>query len=59
MLGGGKKDGWYVEQKKKREEKKKSQESQLCKHVSVRNIEANPKLGIQKHDIKNKNKKWK
>lgn len=59
MLGGGKKMDDMLNKKKKREEKKKSQESQLCKHVSVRNIEANPKLGIQKHDIKNKNKKWK
>ena len=54
MLGGGK-DGWYAEQKKKKKKGgKKSQESQLCKHVSVRNIEANPKFGIQKHDVKNK-----
>ena len=47
---GGEKDGWYAEQKKK--EVGGSQESQLCKHVSVRNIAANPKFGIQKHENK-------
>ena len=52
--GGEKMDDMLNKKKKKKKGGKKSQESQLCKHVSVRNIEANPKFGIQKHDVKNK-----
>ena len=49
MLGGKKMDDML---NKKKKEVGGSQESQLCKHVSVRNIAANPKFGIQKHENK-------